>query len=141
MKESLLNKCWGYYDVSAGGVRLTYQDLRPAGTFNFNRATVNHSNVQKGNIVCHGDKVITGDESMITVNATRYFQEVLFHPNAKRYPDVIFTQPLYLWTSSKDTTANPAENMARLSQILSTSICTFLLYQICLLSHVCIIDS
>ena len=102
--ESELEKCWGYYDVSAGGVRLTYQDMRIQIPFSM-------ENDATGESVCHNDKVVTTDAAALTLNASRFLTEYIFRPGAERYPDVIFSNPLGLW-DTPSTTADFAEDVA-----------------------------
>ena len=92
---SEFNKCWGYYDVSAGRVRLTYQDMMRDSSqpFNFGGAQL----PQTETTVCHGGKVITDDSTMYTRNATKFLTEFIFRPGAERYPDIIFSNPMFLW--------------------------------------------
>ena len=92
---SEFNKCWGYYDVSAGRVRLTYQDMMRDSSqpFNFGGAQL----PQTETTVCHGGKVITDDATMYTRNATKFLTDFIFRPGADRYPDIIFSNPMFLW--------------------------------------------
>ena len=86
--DSEMQKCWGYYDVSAGGLRLTYQDFRIHSEFLSTAST---------GFVCNGDTILSPDTKMLAHNATTFLRDYVFRQNAGRWPDVIYSNSLKLW--------------------------------------------
>jgi len=98
--EAEIEKCWGHYDVTRGGVRLTYQDFRLDDPIYESTTTSSNSDGGHNGVVCHNDAIAASSRKLMQHNASLFLEDYIFRPGADRYPDVVYSYPMAMWGST-----------------------------------------
>lgn len=107
-----VQKCWGHYDVTINNVRFTYQDFRleePLGSAD---------NLAES-IVCHNDKIENSGLHLTTRNASAFLKKYVFKENATRLPDVIYSNPMFMWRKSVQEKSSTTRNISTLGKTMA----------------------